>query len=153
MTMYRQYLQINSPDEVNVSSTTRDVLEKQLNLWFPQSMIISRSKTKNGLEIGEIYSYWWCLLGHITIGGAKKISFYVYTYHLNPSSLFNDINDVYLNTDSKNRIKVFEGAYREILSLLYQNLWTLFRIEEAHESLIGMYIFEYLSLFMCVYYV
>jgi hypothetical protein len=104
MTMYYQYLQINSPDEVNVSSTTRDVLEKQLNLWSPQSMIISRSKTKDELEI-----------------------------------------------DSKKRIKVFEGAYREILSLLYQNLWTQFRIEEAHASLIGIYIFKYLCLCMCVH--
>jgi hypothetical protein len=58
MTMYYQYLQINSPDEVNVSSTTRDVLERQLNLWSPQSQIISRSKTKNELEIGNILCIW-----------------------------------------------------------------------------------------------
>jgi hypothetical protein len=38
--LYGQYLQINSPDEVNVSATTRAVLENQFKLWPPESNMV-----------------------------------------------------------------------------------------------------------------
>lgn len=84
MAMWYQYLQINSPDEVNVCSTTREMLKAQLDQWAPNVTVIP-----------------------------KKIA-----HHL-------------LQTDSEHRITIFEVAYREILKMLYQNLWTKFRVEEA----------------------
>jgi hypothetical protein len=74
-----------------------------------------------------IYIYIYIYI-HIYIYIYIYIYFYRYDIHIH----------IFMCIDSKNRIKVFEGAYREILSLLYQNLWTQFRIEEAHASLIGI---------------
>jgi integrase len=82
--MWYQYLQINSPDEVNVSSTAREQLKSQLDQWAPNAKVISKLVARNCLE-----------------------------------------------TDSDHRIAIFEIAFREILTMLYQNLWTKFRVEEA----------------------
>jgi DNA-binding transcriptional ArsR family regulator len=84
MAMWYQYLQINSPDEVNVSSTAREQLKSQLDQWAPNAKVISKLVARNCLE-----------------------------------------------TDSDHRIAIFEIAFREILTMLYQNLWTKFRVEEA----------------------
>jgi hypothetical protein len=84
MAMWYQYLQINSPDEVNVSSTAREMLKVKLDHWLPNVKFISKVVARQSLE-----------------------------------------------TDSEHRIALFEVAYREILTMLYQNLWAKFRVEEA----------------------
>jgi hypothetical protein len=84
MAMWYQYLQINSPDEVNVSSTARELLKAQLDRWAPNVKVISQMVARSSLE-----------------------------------------------TDSEHRITLFDVAYREILTMLYQNLWAKFRVEEA----------------------
>jgi DNA-binding transcriptional ArsR family regulator len=84
MAMWYQYLQINSPDEVNVSSTAREMLKTQLDQWAPNVKVVSKMAARGSLE-----------------------------------------------TDSEHRLIIFESAYREILTMLYQNLWTKFRVEEA----------------------
>eukprot|EP00596_Hydrurales_sp_CCMP1899_P000224 CAMPEP_0119053544 /NCGR_PEP_ID=MMETSP1177-20130426/74495_1 /TAXON_ID=2985 /ORGANISM="Ochromonas sp, Strain CCMP1899" /LENGTH=1024 /DNA_ID=CAMNT_0007033523 /DNA_START=272 /DNA_END=3346 /DNA_ORIENTATION=- len=84
MAMWYQYLQINSPDEVNVSSTAREMLKTQLDHWAPNVKLVSKLAARGSLE-----------------------------------------------ADAEHRLIIFESAYREILTMLYQNLWTKFRIEEA----------------------
>eukprot|EP00596_Hydrurales_sp_CCMP1899_P002487 CAMPEP_0119053874 /NCGR_PEP_ID=MMETSP1177-20130426/74705_1 /TAXON_ID=2985 /ORGANISM="Ochromonas sp, Strain CCMP1899" /LENGTH=285 /DNA_ID=CAMNT_0007033943 /DNA_START=381 /DNA_END=1238 /DNA_ORIENTATION=- len=84
MAMWYQYLQINSPDEVNVSSTAREMLKSQLDQWAPNAKVISKLVARKCLE-----------------------------------------------TDGDHRTAIFEVAFREILTMLYQNLWTKFRVEEA----------------------
>lgn len=84
MALYYQYIQTNSPDEVNVSAATRDVVKKQFDQWKPNSNLISKDIARKDLE-GDILR----------------------------------------------RVLVFEPAYREILVMLYQNLWTKFQVAEA----------------------
>jgi hypothetical protein len=68
-----------------VSSTTRDVLKKNLDLWIPNSKLVtSKLIARSALE-----------------------------------------------ADSQHRITVFEGVFKEILTMLYQNLWTKFQVAEA----------------------
>lgn len=84
LVLYSQYLQANSPDEVNVSAATRGVLRNQFDLWIPNLEMISKEVARSNLE-----------------------------------------------ADTKHRVLVFEPAYREVLIMLYQNLWTKFQIAEA----------------------
>lgn len=84
MAMWYQYLQINSPDEVNISFTAKEMLKAQLDQWAPNVKVITQVVARSSLE-----------------------------------------------TDSEHRITLFEVAYREILTMLYQNLWAKFRMEEA----------------------
>jgi hypothetical protein len=45
-----QYLQTNSPDEVNVSAATRAVLKDQFEKWLPKAKIVSKATAKSNLE-------------------------------------------------------------------------------------------------------